>query len=116
MSSNPILALGLILVYGISSACADTIYVTGAANTSGIIEEITSGGVASVFATTASFSPQGLAFDTSGKLYVAEGSTIQTFTSGAINATFATTNLDDVNGIAFDHSGNLYAANFIGNS
>ena len=117
MRPNPILlALGLILGCGISSTYADTLYVTGRTDASGIIEEISSAGVGSVFTTTTSFSPEGLAFDSSGKLYVAEGNTIQTFTPGAVNATFASTNLSDVNGIAFDHSGNLYAANFLGNS
>jgi len=56
-------------------------------------------------------SPSGLAFDSAGKLYVAEGSTVWVFTPNATTPPLATafaTGVPGTNGLAFDHGGNLW--------
>jgi sugar lactone lactonase YvrE len=104
-----------------TNAFADTFYVSLQNTGSGVIEQYTSGGASSVFATLAfgtpeGGTPQGMAFDSSGNLYVATANdTIVKFTPAGIGSVFASTGLSDPQGLAFDSSGNLYAAN-MGNS
>lgn len=86
------------------------------------IYEFTPGGVRSVFAGPAAFGstgPAGLAFDSTGNLFVSTDNllenntdTILEFTPGAVETTFAT-GLNDPRGLAFDNLGNLFAANNI---
>ena len=67
------------------------------------------------FASTNLSSPQGLAFDSSGNLYVANygDSTISKFDASGGYVSNITSNLSYPSGLAFDSSGNLYAANII---
>ena len=60
--------------------------------------------------------PQGLAFDTSGNLYVALGdaNAIDKVAPDGTVTTFADSGLDNPFGLAFDAQGNLYAANLYG--
>jgi sugar lactone lactonase YvrE len=61
--------------------------------------------------------PQGLAFDSSGNLYVANyyGTTVSEYNSSGtlVNAAFASTGIGS-EGLAFDSRGNLYVANITG--
>ena len=54
--------------------------------------------------------PEGLAFDASGNLYVANsyGNTIDKITPGGVVSVFASTGLNYPECLAFDSSGNLY--------
>lgn len=75
--------------------------------------------MSSVFASTGSNTPDGLAFDRAGNLYVANNllvanhwiSTIEKFTPGGVGSVFASSGLNAIHGLAFDRDGNLYAAN-----
>src|SRR5215467_12246859 len=62
--------------------------------------------------------PNGLAFDASGNLYVANygDNTIEKFTPDGVGSVFANTGLNGPWGLVFDKAGNLYAANYWGNS
>src|SRR5579859_2363893 len=73
-------ALLLVLAAGLPCR-ASNLYVSNGSNT---IEEFTPGGVGTVFANSGLSSPYGLAFDTAGNLYVANGgnNTIEKFTPG----------------------------------
>jgi sugar lactone lactonase YvrE len=103
-------------------AFADTLYVsTFDVNT---IDKLDSVGNVSTFATAASGLnyPGGLAFDTSGNLYVGntggglQGTdTIEKFDSSGNGSIFTSTGLSYPTGLAFDGSGNLYVSN-IGNN
>jgi sugar lactone lactonase YvrE len=79
------------------------------------IMRLDAGGHPTVFASTAPLSdPQGMAFDSSGILYVADlvRNTVRRFSPAGVELSpFATTGLDTPLGIAFDSSGNLYVAN-----
>jgi len=59
--------------------------------------------------------PDGLAFDSSGNLYVANGrgNTIEKFTPGGVGSVFAT-GLNYPYGSAFDKAGNLFVSNYQG--
>ncbi len=65
------------------------------------------------FATVGS-GPDGLAFDKSGNLYVANffDNTVDKITPGGVVSTFINTGLNGPKGLAFDSSGNLFVANF----
>jgi glucose/arabinose dehydrogenase len=78
------------------------------------IYEVTPAGAVSTFA-TGLFGPAGLAFDTSGNLYVAEhyGNDVSKITPGGVVSTFAT-GMVNPDGLAFDASGNLYVASETG--
>ncbi len=58
--------------------------------------------------------PDGLAFDKSGNLYVANffDNTVDKITPGGVVSTFINTGLNGPKGLAFDSSGNLFVANF----
>ena len=76
------------------------------------IGKYTSDGSLSIFASSGLSSPSGLAFDSSGNLYVASlGDKIVKFTPNGNGSVFASSSLLDApQGMAFDSSGNLYVA------
>ena len=97
------------------SVQAQTFYVSIDNTSTGnsAIDRVSSTGAVSLFATLPTNSqPQGLAFDTSGNLYVAEAnaSLISKITPGGGISTFAT-GITTPTGLVFDTSGNLYVAN-----
>ena len=55
-------------------------------------------------------SPQGLAFDAAGNLYVANAGNVSEVTPGGVVSTFAV-GFNNPEGLAFDAAGNLYVAN-----
>ena len=71
------------------------------------------------FASLGQNSPEGLALDASGNLYVGTFntstyplvSTIEKFTPGGVGSVFSTTGVNGPFGLTFDTAGNLYAAN-----
>jgi DNA-binding beta-propeller fold protein YncE len=82
------------------------------------IEKFNSSGVGTVFASTGSSYPEGLAFDSAGNLSVSNAgynSTIEEFNSTGAGTVFAS-GLFYPRGLAFDNSGNLYVASYTGNS
>jgi DNA-binding beta-propeller fold protein YncE len=114
-TAAPLIAvLGLVAGFA-PAAHAQTLYVAN--ESPNTIEEFTSGGVGSVFAST-DFGLFGLAFDSSGNLYAANfiNNTIEKFTSGGTASVFAGTGLNDPEFLAFDSSGNLYVANGAGDT
>jgi hypothetical protein len=72
------------------------------------IVKITPGGAKTTFASGLS-SPEGLAVDSAGDLFVAEQGSILKFTPDGTRSTFASPGLD-LYGMAFDRAGNLFAA------
>ena len=90
---------------------AATLYVSSGSQ---IIDQVSSTGVVSAFATLpAGSSPAGLAFDSGGNLYVADYGIdqISKITSGGAVSLFATLPIgSNPSGLAFDSSGNLYVA------
>ena len=98
-----ILTAGAAMLFGLLAAPvrADILYVSSLA--SHTIKTLPPGGV----------SPLGLAFDSVGNLYVANGSTIEKFTPGGVRSIFAS-GLNNLTGLAFDTLGNLYVASSIG--
>ncbi len=104
-------AIGLALAGGATAEAGGVLY---ASLTNGVIKrfDLTTGQDLGTFASGLS-SPQGLAFDSEGNLFVANGGdgtvskiamdgTVSTFASGFLVPT----------GLAFDTSGNLYVANY----
>jgi sugar lactone lactonase YvrE len=76
------------------------------------IAKFTPQGVFSLFASTGLHTPDGMAFDTAGNLYVANanGNDILKFTPGGAVSVFASTGSFNVPiGLAFDAAGNLFA-------
>jgi len=96
------------------SACADNIYVSV-----GVILKFDSNGNESTFANSGLDIPEGLAFDGSGNLYVANAgnNTIEEFNATGSGSVFAaaSSGLSFPVSVAFDASGNLFVAN-AGNS
>lgn len=92
------------------AAQADTVYVSNSGNDT--IAIISSSGTTTF--DSGLDDPQGLAFNSSGNLFVANAGSgdISEFSpsGGLITGTYAT-GLDDPTGIAFDSAGNLYVAN-----
>jgi sugar lactone lactonase YvrE len=103
-----VLAVGL-WVCGLAGQ-ADTLYVSSV--NGGKVYRVLSTGAVSVFSSITNL-PEGLAFDTSGRLYVGNNgsSTVNRLgTSGGVT-TFATA-VTDPYGLAFDSKSNLYVASF----
>src|SRR5450755_3705010 len=90
----------LLFVLHAAPVRADILYVTLGNN---IIEKITGAGSGSVFASSGLNGPFGLAFDSSGNLYAANGgdNTIEKFTPGS-GSVFASSGLNSPMGLAFD--------------
>ena len=92
---------------------ADVLYVAPY-NYPGEIDRVNSAGAVSVFANLPAdaFNPEGIAFDGTGNLYVANDSTatISKITSSGTATLFATVPGSSPVGLAFDASGNLYMA------
>ena len=97
---------------------AQTIYVSETGNYS--VDRFSPAGVRTVVAGGHGFAlpftePYGMAFDSGGNLYVADGysDTIQRISPDGALSMFANTGLSIPTGLAFDASGNLYAANWL---
>src|SRR5436309_9489492 len=96
-----------ILFCSSAPAQSQDLYVS---NSGGPIYRFTPGGVQSTFASGLS-SPEGLAFDSAGNLFVADrvaNGTINEFTPGGARSIFAS-GLSYPEGLAFDNAGNLFA-------
>ena len=108
---NPlILAVTVLVLLANGLAHADNIYVSSYIG--GTIEKFDWSGNRTTFASCLDHSV-GLAFDSSGNLYVGTSSTIEKFDSSGNKSTFAS-GLPSTNGLAFafDSSGYLYAASY----
>ena len=103
------IAAACILLEGDASSRADILYVTNFGSDK--IEKFTSGGSASVFASSGLSGPWGISFDLTGNLFAANlvGNTIEKYTLG-VPSVFAS-GLNLPGGLAFDATGNLYVAN-----
>jgi sugar lactone lactonase YvrE len=109
-----LLAVSLIVFLADAIAYADNIYVS--CDGSGTIAKIDSSGNKSTFASGLN-NPTGLAFDSWGNLWAAEGATghndgtIVKFDRTGHKSTFAS-GLNSPQGLAFDSGGNLYASSY----
>ncbi len=121
MSRSPLplpaaLWLLAILAAAAPSARAGIIYVSEDSSDQ-IVTYNTAGGSPTTFDTSGLSSPEGLAFDSSGNLYVANSpggstGTIEKITpGGTASVFFSGTAVGDAVGLAFDSSGNLYVDN-----
>jgi sugar lactone lactonase YvrE len=83
-------------------------------SSNGSVYEVSPAGVVSTFASALS-GPTGLAFDSSGNLYVGEGqgNDVRKITPNGVASIFAT-GISGATGLAFDSSGNLYVASQFG--
>jgi len=104
---SPAMAAGLaftLLLPGARVQAATTIYFTG----NDVIETFTPPGPMTNFANLPVFTnPEGLAFDTSGNLFVAGGGDVSKITPGGTVSTYATLS-SGTTGLAIDSIGNLY--------
>ncbi len=78
----------------------------------GTVDQINSSGGVNRFYT--GVGGYGLAFDSSGNMYVSDGNSVDRITPSGAVSTFAS-GFDDAWGLAF-HNGNLFVANYLGNS
>jgi hypothetical protein len=112
-----IFSVALLVALGLPSvpARADNFYVTDSANNT-VLKYDATGAYLGVFASTHLHNPTGLAFSSSGNLFVANGgtNTISQFNgaTGAFVGTFASGGMAGPTGIVFSSSGNLFVANF----
>ena len=97
-------------VRGLAIDSSNNLFVADNLGGSGYIYKFTPGGSQSTFASGLDV-PSGLAFDSSGNLFVAVIGSILKFTPGGVMSTFAT-GLDAPYGLAFDSSGNLFEADY----
>ena len=100
------------------SAYADIVYVSNVGTETIEAFDLATGGDLGAFASTDLHGTSGLAFDSSGNLYVAnpDNNTIAKFTPSGVGSIFASTNLSSPAGIAFDGAGNMYVSNFSSNT
>jgi sugar lactone lactonase YvrE len=115
MKSSRVLKLVAVLVVAASFQAIATVrgQIFVAENSSRIEQFTPAGGVGSIFSSDGLLNwPNGMAFDSAGNLYVANGNanTIVKFTGGTPSP-FIGANLNNPVGMAFDGSGNLYVAN-----
>ncbi|MGI8957287.1 MAG: hypothetical protein ACR2II_10295 [Chthoniobacterales bacterium] len=91
-----------------SVASAADLFASG--TVTGALFQIAPDGTQTTFSTVST--PRGLAFDTAGNLYVADGTALAIIkiTPGGVQSTFAS-GLNDPRGIAFDTAGNLFVCN-----
>ncbi len=110
--------LVLLLADSLSARASDLIYVT-LSNDTVVSYDVSSNDSNIIAASAATFvstnlaEAWGLAFDTSGNLFVgnADGNTISRFNSAGVYQSSITTHLSVPRGLAFDLSGNLLVAN-----
>ena len=108
--------VGLVTNWTVVNSLADTIYV---ANQNGGVVQFAPNGAGSNFGNTALLDvPEGLAFDSSGDLFVANAynNSIVEFTPGGLGSVFASSGLDNPLGLAIDSAGNVYVANYGNNT
>jgi alpha-tubulin suppressor-like RCC1 family protein/sugar lactone lactonase YvrE len=109
--------------FGLAMNSADVLFVgdlgNDAGNPNANIVDITPGDVTSVFLPSGLYSPESLAFDRTGDLFVTDYNqhAIFEFTNGVATAKglFSNSGMNIPVGLAFDNSGNLYVAD-LGNS
>ena len=99
------LCLGAVILI-CSSAWAQNLFVSGGDPGNGKIFEFTPDGVETTFASGLN-SPQNLAFDSEGNLFVVDSGAIYKLTPDAVRTTFAL-GLPGPLGLAFDRAGNLF--------
>src|SRR5437764_281405 len=79
------------------------------------IDKFASDGTLSVFTTSANLNPTGMAFDSTGNLFVTNIDTsqlsIRKYTPAGVGSFFANPGPPNSQGLAFDGAGNLYSAN-----
>lgn len=98
---------GIILLVT-SGALAQNLFVDTEENK---IYEFTPGGVQSTFFSGGVSQPQGLAFNSAGNLFQANGSTIYEFTPDGTRSTFASlAGVHNFYGLAFDSAGDLFVS------
>ena len=90
----------------ITSVHADTLYSTN----SGAVLKFNSAGVSSAFGFGWN-RPSGLAFDSTGNLYIADNNKILKFTPGGAGSVFVGSGLNTPLGVAFDGADHLFVAN-----
>jgi sugar lactone lactonase YvrE len=76
----------------------------------GVVYKFTPDGTQSVYASGLGYT-RGLAFDSTGNLFVAGGGYIYKFTTNGVRSTFASSWID-ASGLAIDTAGNVYAGSF----
>lgn len=109
------LAAPALFFFASGFALADEIYVSvhDDNNSNRKIMKFDLSGQGSVFTSSGLFHPDGLAFDSSGNLYVANWYYIEKYDAAATPSFFASeSSYWALGGLAFDSSGNLYVANF----
>ena len=108
--------IAVVVLFPQAPVLADVVYVSNASTNT--IEEFSSSGVGTTFASAGLSTPEGLALDSAGNLYAANygNNTIEEFNSSGVGTVFANSGLDGPSSLAFDSSGNLYALNVINNT
>jgi hypothetical protein len=106
-------ALALVVVLSLDHASAQRLFVTD--SDLGNIYEFTSGGARSTYTSGLLHNPFGLAFDSSGNLFVVNNSpngpgNIYEFATNGTQGTFATGLSNPPYGLAFDRLNNLFVA------
>jgi sugar lactone lactonase YvrE len=119
--------LGLSVIAALIAICvsarADSLYISYA-NTDDVVEQFQSAGVsgqvtdAGAFTTTNVDTPNGIAFDSSGNLYVANdtSNTVSEFSANGAYLGVVISGLNQPAGIAIDQFGNVYVASNAGGS
>jgi sugar lactone lactonase YvrE len=98
---------------GVAVDSAGNIY-QAASDGSGLVNKITPGGTVTPFATLSyGFNVVGMAFDSQGNLYVADGIQIDKITPAGVDTVFAN-GFSFLQYLAFDHSDNLFVSEQIG--
>ncbi len=101
-----------VLILICSSALSQNLFMSSNDGQTGVIFEFTPGGVQSTFASGLS-NPQGLAFDSTGNLFVGDAGSgaIYKFAPDGMRSTFAL-GLSSPLGLAIDSAGNLFVADY----
>lgn len=112
-----LLALAALLTAASASRAA-VMYVSNGGNHSIEMFDLATGTDLGAFATTNLACPWGMAFDSTGDLYVAnlDWSQIAKFTPAGVGSVFVGTGLDEPTSLLLDSEGNLVVANFEGNT